>query len=243
MGVHTLHVLMHKDELNAEQASGSAVVVLDVLFATSTIATALHNGATEVFPVLDAEEALKVGEELGGDCVLAGEKNAMPIPGFAPALPLALLQVGLSGKRLVYSTTNGTVGLRRAERARAVVAGSLLNGDAVARYLVERHPDAPVLLVCAGSAGRFNLEDFYGAGYLVRQLQAHAPGRFLLTDAALAALGLFNNPALTPEACLLGSRVGRMVTEWGMADEVRHAATPGLLRVVPVLQGRSLRAA
>ncbi len=243
MGVHSLHVLMHKDELDAERAAGCAVVVLDVLFATSTIATALHHGASEVFPVLNADDALAVSASLGGDCVIAGEKNALPIPGFASALPLALSRTGLEGKRLVYSTTNGTVALRRAQGARAVLAGALLNGDAVARYLVERHPDEPVLLVCAGSAGRFNLEDFYGAGYLARQLQALAPGSFELSDAALAAEALVNNPALTPEECLLSSRVGRMVTGWGMAEEVRHAARPGLLPVVPVFEGRSIRAA
>lgn len=238
-----LHVLMHKDELEPGRVAGAVVVVLDVLFATSTIATALHNGATEVHPVMDADEALALGERLGDGCVMAGEKNALPIPGFASALPLSLLQAGLEGKRLVYSTTNGTVALRRAEGAKVVVAGSLLNGEAVARYVASRFADEPVLLVCAGSVGRFNLEDFYGAGYLVHRLRAEAPDRWQASDAALAAELLFTRPDVTAADVLLRSRVGRMVVGWGMEHEVRHAASLGLLPVVPVADGRVLRRA
>jgi len=240
--MQSLHVLMHKDELSVEHARNSVVVVFDILFATSTIATALQGGAEAVYPVRDADEALAVGQRLGEGCVMAGEHNALPIPGFASALPLELLQVGLSGKRLVYSTTNGTVALRRAEGARVVLAGSLLNGEAVARHVVTHCREGTVLLVCAGSAGTFNLEDFYGAGAFAQQLQTLAPGNFQPSDAALAALGLFNNQSLTPTDCLLQSRVGRQVARWGLEQEVRHASTQGLLSVVPVLEDGVLRA-
>ena len=41
-----LHVLLEKEALDRERLAGKVVVVLDVLFATSTIVTALAHGAS-----------------------------------------------------------------------------------------------------------------------------------------------------------------------------------------------------
>ncbi|MFZ5814211.1 MAG: 2-phosphosulfolactate phosphatase, partial [Bacillota bacterium] len=189
-----LHVLGRKEELDPERIRRSVVVVLDVLFATSTITTLLAHGARAVIPALGESEALQLAER-HPDAILAGEREADPIPSFEAPTPLELLKCGVAGREIIYATTNGTVAARRAAGARAVYAGCLLNGPAVARRLLEHHRAETVLLVCAGSAGRFNLEDFYGAGYLVSLLWE---GPWCPTDAAVAAAGLFHNPALTP---------------------------------------------
>ncbi|MGH8284332.1 MAG: 2-phosphosulfolactate phosphatase [Steroidobacteraceae bacterium] len=48
-----VHVLLKKEELDGERLAGKVVVVLDVLFATSSIAAALAHGARSVVPATD----------------------------------------------------------------------------------------------------------------------------------------------------------------------------------------------
>ena len=64
--------------------TGKTTVVIDVLRATSTIATAINNGAKEVVPVASVEFAVKVsGGMFGGLTLLGGERNTKKIEGFA----------------------------------------------------------------------------------------------------------------------------------------------------------------
>lgn len=229
-----LHVVSHKQELDPDRLSGKVVVVLDILFATTTMVTALAHGAATVIPCLDEAEARDKAVRLSaGTYVLAGEKDAVIIDGFASFAPLALVEEGLAGKTLVYSTSNGTVALRRADGARHIYAAALLNGEAVADEICATTTSEPVLVVCAGSAGRFNLEDFYGAGYLVECLTANDGNRFGLSDAAMAARSIYN--AHSPVQCLLSSRVGRMVQDMRLTHEAEFAAQRGTFSVVPRL--------
>jgi hypothetical protein len=74
-----IHVLLKKEELDAQRLDGKVVVVLDILFATSSIVTALAHGATEVIPTLDgraAQEAAKAFPPAPTCC----PANSMPTP-------------------------------------------------------------------------------------------------------------------------------------------------------------------
>ena len=236
-----LHVLSRKEELDGYRLPGKVVVVLDVLFATTSIAAVLAHGAAEVIPTLDGEAARAVAVgRAPGSFVLAGELDAETLPGFAHPTPLALLDLPLRGRALVYSTTNGTVALARAAGASRVYAAALVNGAAVVDHLVRHSRGETILLVCAGSAAAFNLEDFYGAGHLVSHFTRRAPG-WELSDAALAARLLHDGcDALS---CLSRGRVGRMMLERGLDREVEYAAQQDRLEVVPELRGGRLVAA
>lgn len=237
---HKVHVLFRKEDLEHERLEGKVAVVLDVLFATSTIVTALAHGSQEVIPTLDEAGAKAEAQKHADDSyILAGELYAVTLPGFAPPTPLALTREPLAGRKLIYSTTNGTVALRQASRAEHVYAGALLNGEALVAKLVEAHPGKTILLICSGSMGTPNLEDIYGAGYLVdllmRSLKADSD---TFSDAALAARAVFRAEAA--QAALLRSRVGRMMIERGLEHEVLFAAELGRLSVVPKLAGERL---
>ncbi|MFN7278390.1 MAG: 2-phosphosulfolactate phosphatase, partial [Betaproteobacteria bacterium] len=94
-----VHVLFRKEELDGLRLSGKVVVVLDILFATSTIVTALHHGATEVIPTLDEWGARAQAAQLPEDSfVAAGERNANTLEGVAPPTPLAVLEQGRRGR-------------------------------------------------------------------------------------------------------------------------------------------------
>jgi 2-phosphosulfolactate phosphatase len=229
----TLQVLPRHEDLDAGRISNQIVIVLDVLFATSTIVHALSEGVKRIWLALDRQDAQDMMATLG-ETLCAGEHRTETLPGFAPAVPLALGRHGLKDRVLVYCTTNGTVALRRASSAAAVYPGALLNGAALVRHVVREHPGVPVLIVCAGSAGRFNLEDFYGAGHLVSHFNTQRSD-YELNDAATAALLLHRG--CDARTALLRSRVGKMMCQRSLQEEVEYAARQDTLDLVARLEG------
>jgi 2-phosphosulfolactate phosphatase len=217
-----IHVLLTKEELDHQRLEGRVVIVIDVLFATTSALTALQAGASAVIPALDAEHARSIAASLApARTVLSGELDAETLPGFVHPTPLALLRQDLQDRILIYSTTNGTVALHKAQAAAQVYAASLRNAQATIQHVLREHAHSTVLVVCAGSSAQFNLEDFYGAGLLVHGLQ-QAPGPRSYSDAALAAALLMQgSDALR---CMRASRVGRLMTSRGLDAEVDYAA-------------------
>jgi 2-phosphosulfolactate phosphatase len=235
-----LHVLGRKEELVDNRLSGKVAVVIDVLFATSTIAAALAHGAGAVVPTLDEADARKAAQALhdstGEPPVLAGELNSVKLPGFAPPTPLALLEHGVAGRTVVYSTTNGTVTLAAARPAAQVYAAALVNGRSTVQHILRAHPDQTVVLICSGSMGNFNIEDYYGAGYLV-DLFAEALGEGIdLSDAARTARIVYRSGK--PLEVLEQGRVGRLYSTRGFSREIHYAAQLSTLNVVAKLDGQ-----
>jgi 2-phosphosulfolactate phosphatase len=235
----TLHVLLKKEDLDPARLHDKVVIVVDVLVATSTIVHAFTLGVANVWPALDRNDALRIAGQLDGS-LLSGEHLAETLTGFAPASPNLLAAHGLSGRDLVYCTTNGTRALSSASGAAYVYAGALLNGAALAAHIVKAHAGLSVLIVCSGSVGSFNLEDFHGAGHLVSHLIAL--GEYDLTDTALAAN--FAYTGADTRAVLCASRVGRMMLARALDAEVDRAASRDTTDVIPMLsQGRLVRVA
>jgi 2-phosphosulfolactate phosphatase len=160
--------------------SNTTCVVFDVLRATSSMITALANGAEEIHPVRTLEEATAMKEEIRG-VRLAGERHGEMPEGFDFGnSPLEFRDV--RGAKLIWTTTNGTIALKACEHADRVLVGALLNIGALAEELRWSTPER-VLLVCAGTFDDFALEDAYAAGTLIAELSETE-----LTDSARAAL-------------------------------------------------------
>lgn len=234
---HKVHVLTKKEELDSVRVQGKVVVVLDILFATTTMVAALAGGAREIVPVLD-EAAARACAEAIGECVLAGELYAETLPGFAHPAPLSLLEHGVRGKTVVYSTTNGTVAMTQAQGAASVYCGALLNAAHLVQHILARHARDTVLILCSGSGNNFNYEDFYGAGCFVDHF-SRAMKNADLSDAARAAQDLYRHARL-PDA-LLNCRVGAMMVKRGLRREVEYACRVDSLPVVAALEGDRVR--
>ena len=234
---HKVHVLTKKEELDTVRVQGKVVIVLDILFATTTMVAVLANGAREVVPVLDESAARASAQGIAG-CVLAGELYAETLPGFAHPAPLSLMAHGVRDKTVVYSTTNGTVAMTQAAGAARVYCAALLNAGRTVEHVLERHPRDTVLILCSGSGNNFNFEDFYGAGCFVdhfSKMQASID----LSDAARAARDLYRQARL-PDA-LLECRVGAMMARRGLRREVEYACRIDSLPVVAALEGDRVR--
>jgi 2-phosphosulfolactate phosphatase len=237
---HRVHVLTKKEELDTVRVQGKVVVVLDILFATTTMVTALAKGALEVLPVLDEAAARAAAKTCREGCfVLSGELHADTLPGFAHPAPLALLEHGVARKTLIYSTTNGTVAMARTAGAARVYCGALLNARRLVEHIVAHHPRETVLIVCAGSANNFNFEDFLGAGAFVERFAQTLGAAADFSDAARAALSVYRQSRLP--GALLECRIGRMMVRRGLAHEVEFACRLDEFPVVPALQDGRLR--
>ena len=232
-------MLTRKEELDSVRVAGKVVVVIDVLFATTTMVAALAHGALEVIPVLDEAAARAEDARRGaGSSVLAGELYAETLPGFVHPAPLALVAHGVKGRTVIYSTTNGTVAMSLAAGARRVYCGALLNARRLVEHIVAEHARDTVLLVCAGSGANFNFEDFFGAGCYVERFAEELGPAADFSDAARAARTVFRHSAL-PQA-LLECRLGRMMSARGLRHEVEFACRIDAFPVVPALDDARL---
>src|SRR3989441_10388411 len=115
--------------LAAGDLGGRGVVVIDVLRATTTVVTALANGAKAVIPAATSEEAVRLASNLEKDRVLlAGERKSLKIEGFALGnSPREMTPAAVAGKTIVLSTTNGTPALVAAQGGDPVLVGAPVN--------------------------------------------------------------------------------------------------------------------
>ncbi|MBY0098651.1 2-phosphosulfolactate phosphatase [Mesobacillus maritimus] len=233
-----IHLLLKKEELNEEKIeSGKKIaVVLDVLLATTTITSALHNGAKEVIPVMNSEEALEVAKAIpANDCVIAGEYEAKPIDGFVYPSP-TLISKMIKDKTLILSTTNGTVALRKSAGATKVFIAALVNNPYVAKAIQKEKEAETIVVVCSGNSTGFSLEDFYGAGHFIQCLVGNQREEYELTDSALAALMFYQGRVEASKQTLADSFVGRMFTRHEGEEDLQLAAEKGAIDLVPILK-------
>jgi 2-phosphosulfolactate phosphatase len=152
------------------------VVVVDVLRATSTIVAALEAGYRNVLCTRTPERARELA---GPGRRLAGERGALAIPGFDRGNSPVFAGDREGADELVLCTTNGTPALLHAVScADDVLVGSLLNLEALVDAIP---PHRELTVICAGTDGRFALEDAYAAGRIVERLAG------VRSDAARAA--------------------------------------------------------
>ncbi len=141
------------------------VAVLDVLRASSSVVTALANGAKQVRLFDTPEQVLKARQGFVGPVKTAGERSCVKIPGFdlgnSPA-EFETHQIG--GSTVLMSTTNGTRAAAAAMAAEQMFICGLLNAGATAQALLPRIDELDTLLVLAGTDGKPALEDLLGAG-------------------------------------------------------------------------------
>ncbi len=158
--------------LNLYDVSSSIVVIIDVLRATSTIATALHNGAKAIIPVDSVTECIRLGKQIEG--ITAGERDGLIAEGLSYGnSPFEYPAAFIGGKTLVLTTTNGTKLLHMAldKGAKEIVTGSFPNLSAVCDYLVAMK--MPVILGCAAWKDRVNIEDTLFAGAVISRIKDH----------------------------------------------------------------------
>lgn len=233
-----MEVVARKEDLAGREVAGRTAVVIDVLRATSTCATALAAGARAILPCASPEEARAQATTLrASERLLAGEHGAMKIPGFDLGnSPREYLSERVAGHEVVLVTTNGTRALRlladRDTPPREILMGSLLNATAVARYAAAS--GRTVLLVCSGTQGHFSLDDFLGAGRLAHLLEEQG---YELDDLALAARDTYRHNAQRLPEALASCRHAGILYNVGLGEDVAFCARTDVFSQVAALRG------
>jgi 2-phosphosulfolactate phosphatase len=166
----TLNVYALPRYAEPEDLAGGAAVVIDVLRASTTIAYALAAGAEEIVPCLEVADAWKLAKQFPEDeVILGGERDGVPIEGFQLGnSPDEYTPYRVGGKRIIFTTTNGTRAMLHARAADEVLIASLVNASAVAQRLFDREH---VHIICAGTDGNISQDDVLAAGMLVERLE------------------------------------------------------------------------
>jgi 2-phosphosulfolactate phosphatase len=234
-----LYTSMSPALLHLYNASQAIVVIIDVLRATSTIATALSNGARYIVPVDSVAKCIELGRQI--NCVTAGERDGKIAEGLSYGnSPFEYSQPFINGKILVLTTTNGTRLLHMAldKGAREIVTGSFVNLKAVTDYLTQQNNN--VILACAAWKDRINIEDTLFAGAVIEEVREHFT---IECDSSHIALNLFNKAA----GDLFGfmkennaSHFNRLMS-FGLEKDIRYCLESNLANVLPIYEAGKLK--
>lgn len=228
-------------QLDELQLRDKNIVVIDVLRASTSIATALQNGAKEIIPVSNIESAVKISGSLFGDVTLrAGERNAKMIEGFNLGnSPLEYKEDVVKGKSIIFMTTNGSIAITKGRHAKNLVVAGFVNLSCVVEFLAELRSD--FIILCAGKENHFCIEDAVCAGRIINKLDKLLDGELVLDDASTAAVALDKTFGRSILRMLKSSEQGKYLSEIGFADDLKVCALIDSIDVLPVLTGNVIR--
>ena len=236
----TLFTCMSPMLLNLYEVSTSIVVIIDVLRATSTIATALFNGAKSIIPVDSVAECIKLGRQM--EVITAGERDGQVAEGLTYGnSPLQYPKKFIKGKVLVLTTTNGTklLHMALAENARGIITGSFPNLSSVCNYLVSQKQN--VILACAAWKDRINIEDSLFAGAVINRVKDSFD---INCDASKICWALYEEgkPDLYEFMKAKNASHYQRLMNFGLEEDIRYCLTEDIANVLTVYEGGRLLA-
>jgi len=230
----------------ATRRPSPVAVLIDVIRASTTIVTLLDRGAPEVALVrqTDLAKLEDIRARIGDALVCAEDASGVKaaVADLSPS-PAALRALDLSGRRVIFATTNGTLAaaLLREAGVEHVLVGCMRNGAAVMAEAVAlaRRLDRSISLVCAGRHGCQipAVDDVYCAATLLRHGEALAKaagiGVTLLESATIAraASTVFSGTHEAFDQSMSAAVVRRI----GAPDDVPYCADENVTRCVPLV--------
>jgi 2-phosphosulfolactate phosphatase len=229
-------------QVKPSDTAGRLVTIVDVLRASTTVATALANGAKTVMPLPDADDVITRSKEFHRSAVvLAGEQKMMPIQGFDLGnSPQSFTPEVVKGKTILLTTTNGTRALLGVQGARDIVIASYVNFTAVLTMMkVAASSNTDIAIICAGEDGGFTLEDAACAGRYVKAIPKRSDP-IEMNDAAAASVLIEKKYGDNIAKVFKESAHGKALQEAGFGDDLAAAAEVDAHPVVPIFQERQI---
>lgn len=184
--IYATHNSVHEKEFKDR-----VVVVVDVLRATTTIITATYNGCKEIIPVAGIEEAIAFSRNYEKkSLLLGGERNTKKIEGFDLSnSPSEYSRQVVEGRTIIITTTNGTKAIKKTNESKKTLIAGFVNVGAVASVIDKIGED--VSFICAGTDGKFSLEDVLAVGAVLSRLKTLG-NEIILDDLGFVCLNLFD---------------------------------------------------
>ncbi len=223
-----IDVCLSPELIHLYEVKDHVVVVVDILRATSCMVTAIAHGVSHIAPFASLEDCRSMKSR---GYLIAGERDGKKVDGFDFGnSPFEYQASDLSGKKIAFTTTNGTQAIAKSMGARLLIIGSFLNVHAVVRHLKESTHD--ILIVCAGWKGKVNLEDTLFAGALVEYLSdATTPA----CDAPKMARDLYRVARMDLFDFLRDSSHVRRLARLNIIDDVAFCMKQDVYDVLPVV--------
>lgn len=225
------------------QAPSSKVcIVVDVIRSTSTLQVIYSRKPAKVLLTPTVQKAMKFAAQQTVHPMLCGERGGLIPEGFDHGnSPREYVNLDLTGRTVVFTSSNGTRAVADVNLAPHVFLGSFLNAGAVveAALSAAARNGLDITMVCAGREERFAIDDAYCAGFLVSQLMSRIPSdrQFEIGEGGQAALALYGYYR-DPLKLLQNSGAGQAVMRIGLADDLPFLLQQDLYPVVPTLTHR-----
>lgn len=227
-----LDVYFSAQSFNEEELRGKTAVIIDVLRASSSIVTALSNGAKKIIPVEDMDAAMRIARSMEpDDYLLCGEKNGVKIEGYHLGnSPLEYNEETVTDKTLILNTTNGTKAIKKSALANQIYVGCFLNQNSILQRLTE-HDDS-IVLICSGWQGRLSLEDTLFAGSLISNMcGGELPEN--TKDGVKVAFGLYKKFGHNLEEAISSSDHAKRLKELVPEGDIAFASQVDLFNILP----------
>jgi 2-phosphosulfolactate phosphatase len=231
-----LHTILSPGLLNLYDVNNSIVVIIDVFRATSTITTALFNGAAKIIPVANVDDCKAIGAQL--NAITAGERDGKIIEGLQHGnSPAEYPRSFIEGKTMVLTTTNGTKLLHMAleNGAAEVVTGSFPNLSAVCDFLATT--DKHVILGCSAWKNRFNLEDTLFAGAVINRIKDNFT---IHCDSSMMAEDMYNLHKDHMYNFIRKTTHWHRLSKFGLEKDLEYCVTPDVANVLPIYKDGAL---
>jgi 2-phosphosulfolactate phosphatase len=229
----TIDVCLTPELIHLYSLKEKTVVIVDILRATSCMVTAFAHGAERIVPFASQEECLQMKSR---GYITSGERDGKKVDGFDKGnSPFEYMGTEVTGKKIAFTTTNGTLAIEKSKHAKEVIIGSFLNLSSVIKYLLFSHNN--ILVLCAGWKGKVNLEDTLFAGALVEKLKNHIEPD---CDAPMAAQHLYNIAKANMVDYLKNSSHVKRLNRLNIHKDIEFCLTTDQYTVVPKLVGNEL---
>jgi len=215
----------------AEVHTDSIVVIIDILRASSAICTAFANGVASIIPVAEVAQAKEYKSK---GYLVAAERDGyvLDFADFGNS-PFNFTREKVSGKSIVYSTTNGTGIINLTLSSYMTVVGSFLNIGALSQWLIRQ--DRDVLLLCAGWKNMFNIEDTLCSG-AIAELLLGSNNFTTICDSTFAALDLWSLARTDLTGYIEKAAQRTRLRDKKLDDCIEFCLTPDFTDKIPVMK-------
>lgn len=229
----------HTPESTPENQVPDCAVVIDVLRATTTIATALDGGAKSVKAFSDIDLLLADSEALSPtERLRLGERGGKKVESCDMGnSPLDCTPEMVKDKQLFISTTNGTRALQRVQNADVVITGAMINYGVVVDFLAEKQPNK-VWLVGSGWEGGYSLEDTVCAGAIASSLIKDYNIEMIGNDQVVSAIALYQQWQDDLVKLFTLASHGQRLLRLGLTDDLKYCAQENIIPTLPIQQGK-----
>jgi 2-phosphosulfolactate phosphatase len=231
-----IDIVYNRSELNGLQ--DKTVIMIDVLRASTTIVSAFAVGCNAIIPAEEVADAFAL-QKKDESLILCGERQGKKPQGFQLGnSPLEYNREAVGGKKLVYTTTNGTRALLASQGASNVLIGSFVNLRAAVHKALSLAND--IIILCAGREGAFSFEDAFCAGLMVDavnssvcnlEIEDGARWGFYAVKSMKGVLDNLTDSQI--HSVIANTKHGQYLNSIGLQDDLAFCARQNIFDIVP----------